>query len=144
MEKLGFSKTYIKFIEILYKENVSMTTNNGFLSENVSKLRGLRQGCPLSLPLYVIQGEITTQNVNQDKNIIGLTIPNQKQHLKLSQYADDSNFFLQNQNSVTNVIKYFQKLKEVTGATINYEKTTVLPIKTKIKTNLPKEITIKE
>ena len=92
----------------------------------------------------MIQGEITTQNINQDKNIIGLTIPNQKQHLKLSQYADDSNFFPQNQNSVTNVIKYFQKLKEVTGATINYEKTTVLPIKTEIKTNLPKEITIKE
>ena len=120
-----------------------MVTNNGFLSENVPMLRGLRQGCPLSLSLYVIQGEIT-ENINKDQNITGLIIPNQKEHLKFPQYADDSNFLLKNQNSVTNVIKYFQKLKEATGATINYEKTTVLPINTGINTNLPKEITIKE
>ena len=87
-----------------------MITNNGFLSENIPMLRGLRQGCPLSLLLYVIQGEVTTLNINKDKNITGLIIPNQKEHLKLSQYADDSNFFLQNQSSVTNVITYFQKL----------------------------------
>ena len=110
MEKLGLSKNFVKFIEILHKNNVSMITNNGFLSENIPMLRGLRQGCPLSLLLYVIQGEVTTLNINKDKNITGLIIPNQKEHLKLSQYADDSNFFLQNQSSVTNVITYFQKL----------------------------------
>ena len=43
-----------------------------------------------------------------------------------------------------NVLKYFQKLKEATGATINLEKTTVLPINTNIITNLPTEITIKD
>ena len=110
MEKLGLSKNFVKFIEILHKNNVSMITNNGFLSENIPMLRGLKQGCPLSLLLYVIQGEVTTLNINKDKNITGLIIPNQKEHLKLSQYADDSNFFLQNQSSVTNVITYFQKL----------------------------------
>ena len=58
-------------------------------------LRGLRHSCPLSLkkkkkklPLYVIQSEITTQNISKDKNIIGLTIPNQKKLLKILQYAD--------------------------------------------------------
>ena len=93
MKKLGFSIDYIKFIEILYKDNTSIITNNGFLSETVKMLRGLRQGCPLSLPLYVIQGEITTKNINNDKTIIGLQIPNYKKNLKISQYADDSIFF---------------------------------------------------
>ena len=51
MEKLGFSIEYIKFIEILYEDNTSIITNNVFLSETVKMLRGLRQGCPLSLPL---------------------------------------------------------------------------------------------
>ena len=60
MEKLGFRKSYISFIEILYTENKSMISNNDFLSETISLFRGLRQGCPLSLPLYVIQGEVTT------------------------------------------------------------------------------------
>ena len=46
MEKLGLSKTFINFIEVLYKQNTSTIKNNGYLSENISMLRGLRQGCP--------------------------------------------------------------------------------------------------
>ena len=144
MEKLGLPKTFINFIEILYRQNTSMIINNGFLSENIPMSRGLRQGCPLSLPLYVIQSKITTQNINKDTNILGLAIPNQKEQLKLSQYADDSNFFLKNENSIKNVITYFQRLQKATGSTINYEKTTVLLINTMECTNLPKEIKIKQ
>ena len=144
MEKLGISKTFINFIEILYKQNISTIINNGFLSENVPMLRGLRQGCPLSLPLYVIQGEITTQNINKDQNIMGITIPNQRNQLKISQYADDSNFFLQNEESVKNVLNYFQKLQAATGSTNNYKKTTVLPINTNQTSNLPQQIKIKQ
>ena len=144
MEKLGISKTFINFIEILYKQNTSTIINNGFLSENVPMLRGLRQGCPLSLPLYVIQGEITTQNINKDQNIMGITIPNQRNQLKISQYADDSNFFLQNEESVKNVLNYFQKLQAATGSTNNYKKTTVLPINTNQTSNLPQQIKIKQ
>ena len=144
MEKLGISKTFINFIEILYKQNTSTIISNGFLSENVPMLRGLRQGCPLSLPLYVIQGEITTQNINKDQNIMGITIPNQRNQLKISQYADDSNFFLQNEESVKNVLNYFQKLQAATGSTNNYKKTAVLPINTNQTSNLPQQIKIKQ
>ena len=63
MEKLGFSKSYIEIIETLYKDNISMIINNGFLSDTVMMLRGLRQGCSLWLPLYVIQEEVTTKNI---------------------------------------------------------------------------------
>ena len=128
----------------LHKDNTSIITNNGFLSKKVKMLRGLGQGCPLSLPLHVIQGKVTTKNIKNDNTIIWLKIPNFKKQLKISQYADDSNFFLQNQESVKNVLKYFQKLKEATGATINLEKTTVLPINTDITTNVPTEITKKD
>ena len=107
-------------------------------------LRGLRQGCPLSLPLYVIQSEITTQNINKNCNIIGLPIPIQKRQLKISQYADDSNFFIKNKESVKNVLTYFHKLQKATGAKINYDKTTVLPINTDETTNLPQEMKIKQ
>ena len=80
MEKLGFSKNYIEFIEIFYKDNKSIVTNNGFLSKTVSLFRGLRQGCPLSLPLYVIQGEITAENINNNNTIKGITILNPKKN----------------------------------------------------------------
>ena len=61
MAKLGFLKNYIEFIEI-YTENKSMISNNGFLSETISLFR---QGCPLSLPLYVVQGEQNNRKYKQ-------------------------------------------------------------------------------
>ena len=67
MEKMGISLVFINFIKILYKQNTSTIINNGFLSPQVSLQRGLRQGCPLSLPLYVVQGQITITNINQNK-----------------------------------------------------------------------------
>ena len=97
MEKMGFSPIFINFLKILYKQNTSMIINNGFLSPQVSLQRGLRQGCPLSLPLYVIQGQITKINIKNDTNIAGINIPNQKEETRISQYADDSKFFLKNQ-----------------------------------------------
>ena len=66
-----------------------MIANNGFLSEPISLSRGLRQGYPISLALYVVQGEITTTNVNNNNSIIGLHKPKRTKQVKISQYADD-------------------------------------------------------
>ena len=93
LEKIGISSLFINFLKILYTQNTSMIINNGFLSPQGSLQRGLRQGCPLFLPLYVIHGQVTTTNINQNNNITGIYIPNQKNQVKISQYADDSNFF---------------------------------------------------
>ena len=104
MQKLGVSPLYINFIKTLYTNNTSTIINNGFLSSPISLERGLRQGCPLSLPLYIIHGEVTTKNINNDDSIIGIKI--------------------------TNVFNFFENLKKATGTTINLEKTTLLPINT--------------
>ena len=50
--------------------------------------------------------------------------------MKISQYADDSNFLLKEQESVQNVIKYFENLQKAAGTTINLEKKIYLPIYT--------------
>lgn len=42
MKKFGISKTFINFIETLYKQNTTTIINNGLLSENFPMLRGLR------------------------------------------------------------------------------------------------------
>ena len=77
----------------------------------------------------MIQGQVTTTNINQNKDTIGILIPNQKNRVKISQYADDSNLFLKNQESVKNVLKFLKTLNKAIGTTTNLEKTTVLPIK---------------
>ena len=42
--------------------------------------------------------------------------------------------------SITEVLKHFRKRKEVTGTTINPEKTTIFPINTNNMVNIPDEI----
>ena len=130
MTKMGFSNTFVQFIKILYENNTFFITNNGFLSTPIQLQRGLRQGCPLSLPLYVIQGEVTAININNNQNIKGIKIPNNNKEIEICQYADDSNFLLTEQKSIEPVIGFFQKLNKATGSTINLEKTRVLPINT--------------
>ena len=127
IQKLGVFPLYINFIKT-YTNNTSTIINNGFLSSPISLERGLRQGCPLSLPLYIIHGEVTTKNINNDDSIIGIKIPNYQNQMKISQYPDDSNFFLKNQESITNVFNFSENLKKATGTTIDLEKTTLLPI----------------
>ena len=130
MNKIGFSNEFIQFIKILYRENISYVINNGYMSSPIQLLRGLRKGCPLSLPLYVIHGEVTTVNINNTEDIKGVKIPNHKKEIKISQYADDSNFLLTKQESIKTVIKFFEKLNKATGSTTKLEKTKVLPINT--------------
>ena len=71
MNNMGFSNKLLKFIRILYRNNTSFVINNGFLSSPIRLQRGLRQECPLSLPLYVIQ-EVTTANIIKNENIKGI------------------------------------------------------------------------
>ena len=78
INKMGFSNEFIQFVKILYRNNISYVINNEYLSSPIKLLRGLRQGCPLSLPLYVIHGEVTTVNINNNENIKGVKIPNNK------------------------------------------------------------------
>ena len=128
MNKIGFSSKFIQFVKILYRNNISYVINNEYMSPPIQLLRGLRQGWPLSLPLYVIQGEITTGNINNNENIKGVKIPNNNKEIKISQYADYSNFLLTEQESIKLVINFFEKLNKATGSTINLEKTKVLLI----------------
>ena len=116
---MGISPISINFIKTLYKQNTFMIPNNGFLSEQIPLQRGLRQGCPLSLPLYVIQGEVTTININNNNSIKGIHIPNKTKQTKISQYTDDSNLFLKDQESLNKVLQFFEKLNKATGITIN-------------------------
>ena len=90
MGKLGYSKTFINFMKKIYQNTESMISNNGFLSSTFPLTRGVRQGCPLSLLLYIINNEIINLNIKANKKVVGYPIPNQKQSLKLSQYADDA------------------------------------------------------
>ena len=78
--KLGYSNIFITFIKKIYNDTMSVISNNGFLSDPFILSRGARQGCPLSLLLYTINGEVIYLNIKKNHNIIGYPIPNKKKH----------------------------------------------------------------
>ena len=76
----------------------------------------------------MLQGEVTTVNINQEESMKGIKIQNKIKEIKISQYAGDSYFFLTKKESVENIPKYFEKLKKATIETISLEKTVILSI----------------
>ena len=93
MTTMGFSNTFVQFIKILYNNNISFIMNNVFLSTPIQLQRGSRY-------LYVIQGEVTTININSNQNIKAIKIPNHNTEIKISQYPNGSNLLLAEQQSV--------------------------------------------
>ena len=90
MEKMGISPVFINFIKMLYKQNTSMIikqwrplTTSMIIKQWIPLTTGITTKRPktrtsLSLPLYVVQGQVTTTNVNHNKDIIGIHTPNKK------------------------------------------------------------------
>ena len=110
------------------QKTFSVISSNGFLSDPVALSRGVRQGFPLSLLLYIKNGEAINLNIKTKHQIFGYPIPNQKETHKLSQYADDTNFFILTEESIIEILQFIKKYEIGTGTTINLSKTTILSL----------------
>ena len=130
MEKMNYPKQYIQFLKIIYQETYSQIQNNGYFSECIKLERGVRQGCPLSFPLYCTQNDVFTNSVNKDPNIKGFKLPGRKEPLKLSQYADDKSFISTNFSDLPFIFEQFSKYNAATGCSLNITKTEGLLIQT--------------
>ena len=109
MRKLGYFEIFIKFIKKLCQTTLSIISSNGFLSTPFSLSRGVRQGCPLSLLFYIKNGQVINLNIKSNDKIVGYPIPNQKENIKLSQYADDTNVFVLTEQSIIETLNFFKQ-----------------------------------
>ena len=92
LKAFGFQRDFCRWISILYKNIKSCVIVNGQVSSWFSVERGCRQGDPISPYLFILCAEILALTVRENSDIQGITI-NGTQY-KLSQYADDTEFFL--------------------------------------------------
>ena len=118
MEKLGYSKIFINFIKKTYHNTMSVIYNNGFSSHTFVLSRGVRQGCSLSLLLYIINGEVINLNIKRNRKIIDYPIPNKKQTHKLMTIRWWYQFFRYKRRLTYRILKVFQKYQIATGATM--------------------------
>ena len=127
----NFGPEFMKWVKVLYKHPIATIKNNNFLSEDFNLSRGVRQGCPLSAPLFTVAVEVLAIKIRQTNSIVGFPIPNEmktERETKLSQYADDTIIILGNALDTDQALNIIKKYGQVSGLRLNLHKTVGVPL----------------
>ena len=148
LEKFNFGKKFQSWIKMIFKHAKASILTNGFRSKYFNISRSMRQGCPISPLLYILQVEPLACAIRKNKDIIGITLPytepdtEKQSEVKLVSYVDDTQFFSSTENSIVETFKTADKFEKASGAKINKAKTVGLYLGAwKNKTPLFTEIT---
>lgn len=122
MRKMRFPNSVITWIMTLYTNIQSLVLVNGHFTKCFDIGRGVRQGCPLSMIMFII-----FQNpmyiALEKSNIIPMEINGKK--IIETGYADDTNIFTNNDQSFLEIFKILQYFEKATNSKLNVKKTTV-------------------
>ena len=80
----GFNSNFIKWVKLLYNDISSSVIVNNHISQAFPIKRGVRQGCSLSMPLYVICFEPFAHKIRNSDDIKGINMPGTTSQVKLS------------------------------------------------------------
>ncbi len=105
LQTVNFGNTFISFIETIYNDLQSTTTNNGYVSELFKLEREVRQSCPMSVYLFILSINIFANKLRNDKSMKGIKIKSKE--VKINLLADDATCFLWDTELVKNVLKMF-------------------------------------
>ena len=122
LEHFGFGPQFIRWIKLIYNSVSSSVKVNGRLTSFINLERGLRQGCALSMPLYVLTAEILALRICSNPRIHGIIPPGSNTPVKLSQYADDTTFTLRDDTSIQETFHILSLYESASGAKINLHK----------------------
>lgn len=118
-----FPKTFINQIKAIYKNIQSNFNINGKLTPFIAIERGVRQGCPLSLLLYILIAEILGNSIMENTKITGFKLPNVNNFIKHIQFADDLTTITHDLQSIHEINQTLNEFALATGSTLNKEKT---------------------
>jgi len=114
LEVFNFGPQLRQWIKVIYSDISNCVLNDGHATRHFSLGRGVRQGCPLSGILFVIGKEIFGRCHKRFNEIKGIEI-DERNTLKLSQYADDTTAFLKDTQSLNNLFKLLAQFESCSG-----------------------------
>jgi exonuclease III len=127
LEKFGFGKTFISYVRAIYHNAQGMVKINGSLTAPFKYTRGVRQGDPLSGPLFTLTIEPFLQTCNQNLSKYGIQLPSSNNRtLVTTAYADDVTVFLSQNEGLPKLLENFMAYGAISGAILNVQKTTGL------------------
>ena len=125
LDYFNFGSSIKKWIKLFQTGAQSCILQNGHLSESFTLQRGCRQGDPISPYIFILCVEFLGKMIRNDGNMQGIKI-NDKE-FKLSQYADDTQVFLDgSENSLRQLMLILKKFYTMSGLKVNEDKTKAL------------------
>ena len=118
----GFGDSFIKWVKLLYTDIHSRVLVNGFLSDPFAIERSIRQGCGLSMLLYVLCFEPLAHRIRLDPHIEGLRLPGSRDEARFSGYADDATTYTLSVQSIYKTVNLFSNFSLASGALLNRSK----------------------
>ena len=126
LHKFGFGSKFINWIQAYISEPWIAPLINGRAADFFKASRGLRQGCPLSPLLFVLQASILSFLLNkkrQDQEIMGLGIARGVKNINHALFADDSLLLgAATVLSANNFKEVVDSYCEVSGSRLNKDK----------------------
>lgn len=113
----------------LYEKSYATVVCNQMRSEKIFIKSGIKQGCALSMMLYIIAIEELLVRVKANPNIKGYVVNVlERYELKASAYADDVTGYTVDDNSTKEFFMEFDEWGDISGASLNKEKTQYIRI----------------
>lgn len=135
LKHFNFGESFLRWIQLFYKDAKSCVSNNGSMSNFFSIERGVRQGCPLSPYLFIICIELLSNKISTVEDIKGIRLV--RETFKKSLFADDASFILDGSiRSFERLIDVLDNFSYVSGLKLNTKKCQVLRIGSLIKTEV--------
>ena len=125
LDYLNFGPSFKKWIKLFQKGSESCILQNGYMSDYFTLQRGCRQGDPISPYIFILCVEVLGKMIKNDKEVRGIRI--NETEFKLSQYADDTQIFLDgSKESMEKLMSILQTFYRMSGLKVNEEKTKAL------------------
>jgi hypothetical protein len=108
----------------MYRNSQGLVKINGILTAPFPYARGLRQGDPLSGPLFTLTIETFLLMCNHNLQKYGITVPNShSKTLVTTAYADNVTVFITRNEGFPQLIHIFMVYGALSGAILNIQKT---------------------
>lgn len=119
LKSFGFGEEFIHTIKTIYNDLSASILVNGYKTEVLKLLRGVKQGDALSCALFVICVEPLFRAIQEAQGISGLKVRSpysmEQVECKISGYADDFTPIAANVESIKEIFKTYYKFSQISG-----------------------------
>ena len=128
-EQLNLGDFIFNSIKRIYNNSSAKIVLNMYETLSIIIRSGIKQGCALSMMLYIIAIEELMLRIKLNTNIKGYKIYGlEEREIKLTSYADDIVGYLNDKLSIELFFQEFDEWGEISGARINREKTVIVDV----------------